>query len=158
MSKEVKEQEETTETYRFANRESWFDALQEAPSEKWIKTRDLSGSKKSRYIPLGIQEALADLFFRECDIIDNEIGYVNNQIVCRLKMSILPNYPNAEHRIIAGVGARVMTKAGNSLEYGAASAQSAAKSNAFMNFANVFGRNLNRGFNDGFSYAKSKKE
>jgi hypothetical protein len=50
-----------------------------------------------------------------------------------------------------------MTKAGNSLEYGARSAKNAAKSEALTDFSNIFGRNLNRDFANDFSYSKAKK-
>lgn len=149
---------EKVEEYRFKNHKEWFQAMQEAPNPKWIKSRSLSGTKTSRYVPLGIQEALADLFFREVDVIDNIVEVYNGQILVRIKLSILPNYPNSEHRIISGVGAKVVTKAGNSLEYGAPSAQSAAKSNSLTNFANIFGRNLNREFADNLSYVKAKEQ
>ena len=149
---------ETVEHYQFASRKEWLEKLQEAPSPSLIKSRSLGGSKASRYVPLGIQEALGDMFFRECDIIDNIVEVYDGQILVRIKLSVLPNYPNAEHRIISGVGAKVVTGAKNSLEYGAPSAQSAAKSNALGNFANIFGRNLNREFSDGFSFVKNKTE
>jgi len=149
---------ETTAEYRFANHKEWKEAMQEAPSPKWIKNRDLSGSKSSSYIPVGIQEALADLFFREFDIVDTQIEVSGNQILAQVKINVLPDYPHAEHRTISGVAARVMTKAGNSLEYGARSAKNAAKSEALTDFSNIFGRNLNRDFANDFSYSKAKKK
>ncbi len=148
---------ENLEYYKFANHRDWHEKMQEAPTSSLIKIRDLGQGKTSRYVPIGVQEALADVFFRECDIIDNIVEIYNNQILVRIKLSVLPNYPNAEHRIISGIGAKVITKAGNSLEYGGGSAQSAAKSNALTNFANIFGRNLNRDFTDGFSFTKKKE-
>ena len=148
---------ETTAEYRFANHKEWKEAMQEAPSVKWIKNRDLSGSKSSSYIPIGIQEALADLFFREFDIVDTQIEVNGNQILAQVKINVLPDYPHAEHRTISGVAARVMTKAGNSLEYGARSAKNAAKSESLTDFSNIFGRNLNRDFANDLSYSKAKK-
>lgn len=148
---------ESTEVYQFESRQEWLESLQEAPNPSLIKTRSLGSGKTSRYVPLGIQEALSDMFFRECDLIDNTIEVFNNQIIVRVKMSVLPNYPNAEHRIISGIGAKMMTSAKNSLEPGAPSTQAAAKSNALTNFGNIFGRNLNRDFSDGFSFIKPKK-
>lgn len=153
----MSEEKETIETYYFENRDKWLEALSKAPDEKMIKTRS-TGTGTHRYIPIEIQEAFADLFFRECDIIENEIGYVNGQIVCRIKLSVLPNYPNSEHRILAGIGAKVETSKKNSLEYGAASAQATAKSNALLNFGNMFGRNLNRPVPDGFTLIGKKKK
>lgn len=149
----------TIEHYQFASRKEWLDKLQEAPTPSLIKSRSIGSGKNSRYVPIGVQEALSDMFFRECDLIDNTIEVYNNQIVVRVKMSVLPNYPNAEHRIISGIGAKMMTSAKNSLEYGAPASQAAAKSNALTNFGNIFGRNLNREFSDGFTFiTKVKKE
>lgn len=162
---------ETIEYYQFASRKEWLEKLQEAPSASLIKSRDLGKGKTSRYVPLGIQEALADMFFRECDLIDetieifthnvwdykDKVSKENHQAIIKVKMSILPNYPNAEHRIISGIGSKILSSAKNSLEPGAPSTQAAAKSNALTNFGNIFGRNLNRDFSDGFSFNKKKE-
>ena len=145
---------ESVEEYQFESRKQWLIALSKAPSTELVKTRQLGGNKTSRYVSLGAQEALADLFFRECDIMENVLEVYNGQVIVRVKMSVLPNYPNAEHRIISGIGAKMITSAKNSLEYGAPASQSAAKSNALTNFGNIFGRNLNREFGDGFTFIK----
>ena len=154
MSTETKE---TTEIYQFGSRKEWLEKLTEAPTSSLIKSRSIGSGKNSRYVPIGVQEALSDIFFRECDIIDTVIEIFNNQIIVRVKMSVLPNYPNAEHRIISGIGAKMMTSAKNSLEYGAPASQAAAKSNALTNFGNIFGRNLNREFSDGFTFITKVK-
>ena len=154
MSTETTEITETTENYQFGSRKEWLEKINEAPAPSLIKSRSLGSGKSSRYVSLGIQEALADMFFRECDIMDNVLEVYNNQAIIRVKLSVLPNYPNAEHRIISGIGAKMITSAKNSLEYGAPASQSAAKSNALTNFANIFGRNLNREFSDGFTFIK----
>jgi len=151
-------EKETIEVYKFANRQEWLEALQEAPNPSTVKSRSLGSGKSSRYVPLGIQEALSDIFFRECDLMDNVLEVYNNQIIVRIKLSVLPNYPNSEHRIISGIGAKMITGAKNSLEYGAPASQSAAKSNALTNFGNIFGRNLNRDFSDGFTFVKKTKK
>lgn len=144
--------------FKFATHKQWHEALQEAPSKDMTKTRDLSGNRKSTYVPITIQEALSDVFFRECDIIDNVIEVYNNQIVVRIKLSILPNYPNAEHRTIAGVGSKMITGSKNALEYGSPAAQSAAKSNALTLFGNIFGRQLNRDYDNNYSFSGKDKE
>ena len=95
---------ETVEIYQFASRKEWLEKLTEAPNASLVKSRSLGSGKTSRYVPIGIQEALCDMFFRECDLIDNVLEVYNNQIIVRVKMSVLPNYPNAEHRIISGIG------------------------------------------------------
>lgn len=159
---------EITEIYQFGSRKEWLEKINEAPATSLIKSRSLGSGKSSRYVPLGIQEALADMFFRECDIMDETIEVFSNKVydhkqkkmvdndqaIVKVKLSVLPNYPNAEHRIISGIGAKMITSAKNSLEYGAPASQSAAKSNALTNFANIFGRNLNREFSDGFTFIK----
>lgn len=154
MSKE----KEVIENYAFKSRDAWHEALQEAPNAKWIKSRDVGAGNKSRYVPIGIQEALGDIFFREFDIIDNRVEIYNNQILITVKVSALPNYPHAEHRIYSGIAAKPLGTKGNSLEPKSAGTQASAKSNVFTNLGNVFGRNLNREFSDGFSYTKKKEE
>ena len=144
--------------HRFKNHESWKAALQEAPNDKWIKTRDIGSGKKSSYLPLGIQEALADYFFREFDIIETDVQIAENQVVSQVKISILADYPNAEHRIISGIAAKTITKAKNSLEYVARSSKNSAKSEALTDFANIFGRNLNRDFKNNFSYGNKNNK
>lgn len=158
----------TIEEYPFANHQVWHQHLQEAPISSWIQERSLGGNKKSKFIPLGIQEAVADKFFREFDLIDITYEICLNEIIAIAKFSILPNYPNAEHRIICGSSAKPIQcskgtsfpkgKITNALEYNTPASQSAAKSNALTNFGNIFGRNLNRkGISNGFSYTKNKK-
>lgn len=160
---------ETTEIYKFGSHKEWHEGLQEAPNSKWIKSRSLGGNKSSSYIPLGIQEAVADIFFREFDLIDITYEVCMNEIIAIAKFSILPNYPHSEHRIICGSSAKPIQcrkgssfpagKISNALEYNTPASQSAAKSNALTNFANIFGRNLNRKeIPNGFSYTKKKKE
>ena len=150
------------QTHRFKDHESWKEALQEAPNDKWIKTREIGRGKKSSYLPLGIQEALADTFFREFDIIETDVQIAENQVVSQVKISILADYPDAEHRVISGIAAKTLTSAKNSLEYVARSSKNSAKSEALTDFANIFGRNLNRELRNNFSYGnknnKAKEE
>ena len=158
--------------FNFKDREEWVQKLQESPNEKWIKTRSLGGSKSSTYIPLFIQEALADLFFRECDIIEETYTLVVNEVLCTIKMSILPDYQDSEHRFITGTASKPIQqdqgsvaslfpsgKKTNALEYNSPAARAAAKSNALTSFANIFGRNLGReGANNNFSFIRKKIE
>ena len=156
------------EHYQFANREQWTQALQQKPNPTWLKTRDL-GSKKSTYLPLGLQQALADKFFRECDVKDEHYSVVANEILCTVRISILPDYPNSEHRIISGTGAKPIQmdqgklpssfpsgKKSNALEYCAPAARAAAISNALTTFANIFGRNLSRDMQNDFSFIRTQ--
>ena len=160
------------QVFNFKSREDWVQKLQESPKEEWLKERTLGGGKTSIYVPLFIQEALADLFFRECDIIEEKHSVVVNEIVFTVKLSILPDYPDSEHRIITGSASKPIQqdsgssassfpvgKKTNALEYNAPAARSAAKSNALTSFANIFGRNLGReGAKNNFSFVRKKEE
>ena len=162
------EKVEIKQTYQFESRESWIQALQMEPNSSWIKERELGGSKISKYVPLPIQQALADKFFRECDVIEEKYSLVVNEILCTVKMSILPDYPYSEHRIITGTAAKPVQqnsgstasgfpngKKSNALEYNAPASRAAAISNALTTFGNVFGRNLSRDIKTGFSFIRT---
>jgi len=161
---------ESKEIVRFKTREDWQDALNAAPSKKWIKSRDLGGGRKAKYMPITVQQALADIFFLEVDVIDIQQKVIVNEIITVVKISILPSYPNSDHRIISGVGSKpIQMKSGglaskfpankitNSLEYCSPASKSAAVSNALASFANVFGRNIGRKVSDGYNLKKKKK-
>ena len=162
---------EIIEIFQYPERESWIQALQKSPPDSWIKTRELGGGKTSKYIPLGIQQALADKFFRECDVVEENYQVIVNEILCTVKISILPDYPYSEHRFITGTGSKPIQmdsgstaskfpigKKTNSLEYNAPAARAAAMSNAFTTFANLFGRNLSREMQSNFSLIRNKTE
>lgn len=156
--------------YQFESHEQWIQALQEEPNPSWIKKRELGGSKTSTYIPLAIQQALADKFFRECDVIDEKYTLIVNEILVTVKLSVLPDYPFSEHRIITGTASKPVQqdsgsfasgfpngKKTNALEYNAPAARAAALSNALTTFGNVFGRNLSRDIKASFSFIRKKK-
>ena len=157
--------------YQFKSFDEWRAALNKAPNDKWVKERGLSGSKKSKYIPLFIQQALADVFFREFDVIDEKYIVVANEIICTIKISFLADYPDSEHRFMTGVAAKpIQQDAGvsasgfpigkktNALEYNTPAARSASVSNALTNFGNVFGRNLNREVRNNYSIEGKKQK
>lgn len=162
---------ETIIEYRFKNRQAWFEALNKAPSKKWILERTLGGGRKSKYVPIPVQQALADIFFLEFDVIDAKFQVIENEILCTVKIKLIPNYPNSEGRIISGTGAKPIQcasgskvhdfpigKITNSLEYCAPAARTVAISNALNTFGNVFGRNIVRALvTDGYNMAKNKK-
>lgn len=163
-------QPENTTFYNFNSFDSWREALSKAPSDKWILTRKIGSGKTSSYLPLFIQQALADLFFREFDVIDGRQEIVVNEIIYNVKISFLPDFPDSEHRFMTGVAAKPIQqdastsassfpigKKSNALEYNAAAARSAAISNALTNFANIFGRNLNRDIRNDYSMEKKIK-
>lgn len=155
---------EIEEHYSFKNRKDWHEALQESPNADMTMSRSLGSGKNSVYVPITIQEAMADVFFLECDIIEEKIEIYNHvvgkehnsQIILHLKLQILPNYPHSEHRVISGIASKMIQQKKTSLEYNSPAAQSSAKSNALTNFANIFGRNLNRNFNNNYSFTRKK--
>lgn len=161
---------DSVEIYNFPDKASWKEALNASPKDSWIKSRSLGGSKTSSYIPIPIQQALADVFFEECDVIDESYQQVENEILCTVKISVLPSYPNSEHRTISGTGAKPIAarsgspiekfpkgKITNSLEYCAPNARVSAIGNALSTFGNVFGRNLGRAVSTNFNLSNSKK-
>lgn len=162
-------QQPQTTHFNFISEDSWRKALKAAPSEKWILPRKLGGGKISKYVPLFVQQALADKFFREFDVIDEKYTMVSNEILCTVKIQFLPDFPDSEHRFMTGVASKPIQqdsgvsassfptgKKTNALEYNAPAARSAAVSNALNNFANIFGRNLNRDVRN--DYSMEKKE
>lgn len=155
---------------KFLDRDSWHEQLQEAPKENWLKTRDL-GNKKTKYLPINFQQALADLMFREFVVFEEKYQVVVNEILCTVRISFLPDYPDAEHGIMSGTGAKPIQqrkgssaslfpdgKLPNSLEYNAPAARSAAISNALNTFGNIFGRNVGRDTTPDFSYTRKDQK
>lgn len=153
--------------HNFLNREEWIEALNVPPQDSWIKNRKVGG-KSIHYIPIAIQQALADFFFHEFDVVDAKFDLIVNELLCTVKISVLPDYPNAEYRTISGSGAKpVQARSGssaekfpkgkitNSMEYCAPAARALAISNALSTFANVFGRNVGRdGVSDGYKISR----
>lgn len=165
------EEKEKIVNYHFKDLDSFKEAVSKAPSKSMVLSRSLGGGKSSKYVPLFVQQAIADLFFRECDVISEDYQVVVNEIVCVVKLSLLPDYPDAEHRYITGVGAKPIQmesgssaskfplgKKTNALEYNTPAAKSAAISNALTTFGNIFGRNLNREVRDDYSIKPKKEE
>lgn len=157
--------------FNFATFDQWRESLSKAPKREWTKSRNLGGNKKSTYIPLFVQQALADMFFREFDVIDENYVVVSNELICTVKIQFLPDYPDSEHRFMTGVAAKPIQqdskiaassfptgKKTNALEYNAPASRSAAVSNALTNFANIFGRNLNRDVRNDYSMTKKQNK
>lgn len=155
--------------FGFVSFDSWRAALRKAPNSNWLKERNIGGNKKSKYIPLFVQQALCDLFFREFDVIQENYQVVQNEIICTVKISFLPDYPYSEHRYMTGVAAKPIQqdsgisassfptgKKANALEYNSPAARSAAVSNALTNFANIFGRNVNREIRNDYNMSDKK--
>lgn len=163
--------EEIELKHNFKNREEWRKALNKAPNDGWIQKRTLGGGKSSQYVPIPVQQALADIFFDEFDVFDESYTQIENEIICTVKIQILPSYPNSEHRVISGTGAKPISarsgskpedfpkgKIANALEYQAPNARSSAISNALDTFANIFGRNLGRAVSAGYNMSEKKKK
>ena len=93
---------ETEEHYNFTDRQKWQHGLNGTPKKNWVKSRNLGAGKKSFYIPIEVQQALADVFFNEFDVVKCEPMVIANEIVCTVTISLLPSYPNSEHRTITG--------------------------------------------------------
>lgn len=167
---------ETVLEHNFPDRASWQAALNAAPGSSLIKTRSLGGNKKSTYLPIEYQQALQDVFFDEFDVIDEKYQVIFNEIVCTVKCQGLPSYPNAEHRIFTGSGAKPIQcdsgalvskfprgKKTNALEYNLPAARTTALSKALETIGNVFGRNLGRAVEANYNMvdrvkAKKKKK
>jgi hypothetical protein len=167
----MSDKNEIEKVYKFKNHEDWKREQQLEPNSSWVKERKLGGSRKSLYVPLPIQQALADMFFREFDVFEEKYTLVVNEILCTVRISVLPDYPNSEHRIISGTAAKPIQqdslssassfpngKKTNAMEYNSPASRGAAISNALTTFANIFGRNLGRDVKNNFSFIKPKKE
>lgn len=163
----MEDKKPNTTHFNFTNFDSWRDALNKAPNSKWILQRKLGGAKTSKYIPLFVQQALADTFFREFDVIEENYMVVSNEVLCTVKIHFLPDYPDSELRTMTGVAAKPIQqdantppssfptgKKANALEYNAPASRSAAVSNALTSFANIFGRNLNRDVRNDYTMTK----
>jgi hypothetical protein len=166
-----KQNEEIKLVYQFKSREEWVQAMQFEPNPNWVKTRELGSGKKSTYIPLPIQQALADKFYREWDVVQEEYQLITNEILCTVTIEYLPDYPFSEHRKMTGSASKPIQqnqgtaaslypdgKKTNALEYNGPAARASAISNAFTTTANIFGRNLSRDIKSNFSFITEKEK
>lgn len=159
---------ENVAIYKFKDIYDYRENLDKEPSESMILKRDLGAGKSAEYVPIHVQEALADVFFREWNVISEDFKIVQNEICYTVKIEYLPDYPGADFKFCTGSGAKpIQTKSGskvedfpigkitNSLEYCLPASRSNAKSNAFNDIGNIFGRNVARKCSNNFSI-KSK--
>ena len=157
--------------YRYANEAEYREALQHPPSKGMIKERKLGGDRVTKYIPIHTQEAIADMLFKEWNIIDESYVVIVNEVIATVKIQYLPDYPGADYMFCTGSGANVIqSKSGskaedfpigkitNSLEYCLPAARSNAKSNALEELGNLFGRNVSRNVDNGYRIAIKKEE
>lgn len=152
------------DTHNFPSRASWLVALNKAPNQALLKSRNLGGSKKSKYLPIERQQALQDIFFDEFDVVDEKYTVIFNEIICTVKCQGLPSYPNAEYRMFSGSGAKPIQcdanssvakfplgKKTNALEYNLPAARTTAISKSLETIGNIFGRNLGRAIGDNYN-------
>jgi len=161
--------QELTKKYRFKDEEAYKSTLNLAPDSKFIKNRDLGGGRKSKYLPLFEQQAIADFFFDNWNIIQEDSKLVVNEIVVTVKIQYQPSYPGADIYFATGSASKAVQaskgsdvslfpkgKLTNSLEYCLPAARAAAISNALTSLGNIFGRNLNRDTQN--NYSKQPKQ
>lgn len=159
-----------TRIYRFQNHSSYKEALDALPKASWVKERELGGGRKSRYMPIEIQQAIADSLFDYWNVLEESHTVVANEIIVTVKIQYQPSYPesdiyfctgSASKAIQASKGSSVETfpkgKITNALEYCLPAARQSAISNAFMTLGNVFGRNLGRKVKDNYSLQQKPK-
>lgn len=163
--------EENKEYYRYKNVEEFKKALNSAPQQGWLQSRDLGGGKKVEYSPISIKEALADRIFREWYVVDEKYMNVLNEVVCTVKINALPDYPGADYIMFTGSaskpvqtdkGSKVhefpLGKKSNALEYCLPAVRSEAIGCAFETLGNIFGRNISRSVTNDFGFDLSYKK
>jgi hypothetical protein len=156
--------------HTFASLQAYKEALDKSPNSSWIKKRSL-GAKSSTYIPIEVKQALSDRFFDEVHIVEEKYQVIFNEILCTVKLMLLPSYPNSDYITITGTGAvPIQSDSGspiekfprgkkkNAVEYCAPKARTAAISNALTTIGNIFGRNLGRAVSAGFNFSEKKKK
>lgn len=156
--------------YRFASQSDYKTALDALPRQEWVRERELGAGRKSRYLPIEIQQAIADKLFDYWYVLDESHTVVANEIIVTVKIQFQPNHPetdvyfctgSASKAIQASKGSKVEEfpkgKLTNALEYCLPAARQSAISNAFMTIGNVFGRNLGRKVKDNYSLQEKEK-
>jgi hypothetical protein len=160
-----------TELYRYKDIEGFKLALSANPSQSWIKERSLGGGKSATYEPIELKEALADRVFRNWEVCDETYMNVLNEIVCTVKITALPDYPESEHILFTGSASKPVQcdkgaavhefpkgKKANALEYCLPAVRSEAIGNALETLGNLFGRNVARGVSNDFGFDLKYKE
>lgn len=169
--------EKQTETYRYKDFEVFKLTLAMPPLEQTIETRKLGGGKTSKYLKIEVIQATADRLFRTWEVMDEKYMNVLNEVVCTVKISAVPDYPNADIMVFTGSASKPIQceaksdpaafpvgKFTNALEYCLPASKSEAIGDAFGVLGNIFGRNLNRkasndfGFNLSYGKPKDKVE
>lgn len=162
--------QEIEKNYRYQNHKAYKTALDALPKASWVKDRELGGGRKSRYLPIEVQQAIADRLFEYWNVLDETHTVVANEIIVTVKIQFQPSYPEADIYFCTGSASKAIQAAKgssvelfpkgklvNSLEYCLPAARQSAISNAFMTLGNVFGRNLGRKVKDNYSLQEKPK-
>ena len=145
------------ESYKFKNRTEYQKALDSVIMEKDVQERDLdkSGTKKHRYFPVVIKEAVADYIFQYWNVIDEKYNVIDGMLVCTIKLVYMPDYPTADELFCTGSAATLIQSNKNSLEYQLPAVESEAIGRALAKLGNIFGRNLARVLKEGIDIPDS---
>jgi hypothetical protein len=146
--------------YKFKTREEYLAALDSVMPDTYIQTRDIGGGKKHIYLPQAIKEAIADDIFHFWNVQNENYTLIANELLCTVKLTFMPNYPEADEVYCTGTaaipiqmdsGSNVMDfpekKKKNALEYNAPAVRTEAIGSALNTLGNIFGRNLGRKLN-----------
>lgn len=163
--------EEPLKKFRYKSLEDFKRAINESPKKEWIRERDIGGGKKHKYLPIFVQQAIADVVFREFNIVDERFQVIVNEVVVTVKIQALPDYPHADIVFLTGSSSIPIQqdqgvsaskfplgKKTNALQYNLPGAISSAIGNALEKYGNVFGRNVQRKVADNFSFNKKENE
>lgn len=148
------------QTFRFQDRQAYIDALDTPVKMDLVQTRKLGGNRTHSYLPFPVQQAIADLMFQSWNVISEDYQTIANEIICTVKLSYIPAYPEADADVCSGSAAGpIQMKSGakitefpekkitNALEYNLPSVRNTAIGNALESLGNVFGRNISRKLN-----------
>jgi len=148
------------QVFKFSNREEYLRALDSVMPQDYVQSRDLPTGKQE-YLPVPIQEAIADDIFHYWNVTDEKYIVIANELVCTVKITYMPGYPEAEELYCTGTAAGpIQMDAGskitdfpakkkpNALEYNLPARRSAAIGCALETLGNLFGRSLGRKISD----------
>jgi len=134
--------------FTFKNELEFKKFLDKAPETEWLQIRELGAGKKHIYLPLFIQEANADLCFRNWQVVNEEYMAIQGGVMCTVKIQALPDFPNAEYITFTGTAGIPFKSTKNAIEYDVPNSRERAIGKAFQTLGNIFGRSLNRTYND----------
>lgn len=146
--------------FRFPSREEYLKTLDKTMPQEYIQTREIGAGQVQQYLPLPIQEAIADDMFHYWNVTDEKYMLIANEVIATVRITYMPSYPDAEELYCTGSaagpismdsGAKVTDfpakKKINALEYNLGSRRGAAVGCALNSLGNIFGRNIGRKIN-----------